>query len=986
MSTLDASNGTDDRQPTRTELEMQEGRRQAESRAARLGISAKKTNDAAAGIPFSLDPTFGAGNEPVDTGLVAALSAKQVEGIKRETPPAKCSPAPKGVPEVAGAASNVVANSTPAAQQPEASDQAKQGEEQPGLNVGDASGVTDPGAQQFMMRVVPWPEGGSAGYINLHWFSPRGSGMRGRPFTKLEDFMDSAVRSAANPKVYKDIYFCLSLQSAVGNTFKGQVRASRSGKTALRLKAIWLDIDVKPDKGYTTKTDARCALDKFVKDAALPFPTAIVDSGGGFHVYWISDRPLTVAEWSKYAEGLEGAALKFGLKCDHGVTTDCARVLRVPGTWNRKNENEPPRAISIKWLDPTDYAFAVQLADLPGYATGPVVTAAGTPEPPFDLSGFGRPDPAFAFLDPSESLSEGLNRRNDTPLDAAGVFQGCPHFQHAFKTHGADASQGLWMLDVFASTFFDDGYRIAHTLSKGYETYTREETDRMWERKQHDRKERGLGWPSCKAIENEGCKLCATCAYRGKIKSPLNLAAPVASRATDCGNSTQSAAPTPTAWNVAELKVSFANVPHRRWLYGTYLIRGEITVLAAPGGAGKTALATGMAVEIATGTRVLEEKIFGGDLKVLFVNGEDGGTEVERRVWAFCLAHANKIAVQSLDRLFVAGANDVRVQHLSFLRTTDRNFSMLDRSGFEVLEAALETLRPDVLILDPLVAFCGGGNMNDNAVMAQVIRELKRLATKFECAVLIVHHTRKGADDGNPEAISGASATVNLARRAIMPVPMTQKEAEQFCVPPSERFRYFKLVDAKSNLAPRSAESPWYRLHSVELPNPEPPVYPHGDSVQAVERMNLSLLQTATVTADDQKIRDAILDLISRGKVIDGRSYPYSPSPAGASKERALLDDAVAAVRNATASRQWPPDDLKAATIGAIKKMKTEGLLVEKEIKELVSDPGRFRRGRGLAVAPSRTAGAQAANYGNATEGAAAARGGGQLVNPRSID
>src|ERR1700719_4018202 len=89
MSALDASNGTDDRQPTQTELENQEGRRQAERRAARLGISAKKTNDAAAGIPFSPDPTLGAGNEPVDTALGAAVSAKQpqAEAIKRKEPP-----------------------------------------------------------------------------------------------------------------------------------------------------------------------------------------------------------------------------------------------------------------------------------------------------------------------------------------------------------------------------------------------------------------------------------------------------------------------------------------------------------------------------------------------------------------------------------------------------------------------------------------------------------------------------------------------------------------------------------------------------------------------------------------------------------------------------------------------------------------------------------------------------------------------------------
>ena len=335
---------------------------------------------------------------------------------------------------------------------------------------------------------------------------------------------------------------------------------------------------------------------------------------------------------------------------------------------------------------------------------------------------------------------------------------------------------------------------------------------------------------------------------------------------------------------------------------------------------------------------------------MLFINAEDGGAEIARRVLAFCLAHANKIAVQSPDRLYVAGADDTRVQRLSFLRTTDKNFSILDKSGFAVLEAALGSLRPDLVILDPLVAFCGGGNMNDNAVMSLVIRELKQLAAKFDCAVLVVHHTRKGADVGNPEAISGAAATVNLARRAIMPVPMTEDEAKKFGVLPSKRGRYFKVVDAKSNLAPRSADSPWYQLHSVELPNPEPPIYPHGDNVQAIARVNLSLLSNAAATADDQKIQHAILDLVDRGKIIGGQSYPYSPSLAGADNERALLDDAMAAVRDATAPRPWLPDDLKAVVTGAIKKMKNEGLLVVKEMKELVAEPGRFRKGRGLAV------------------------------------
>jgi hypothetical protein len=65
----------------------------------------------------------------------------------------------------------------------------------------------------------------------------------------------------------------------------------------------------------------------------------------------------------------------------------------------------------------------------------------------------------------------------------------------------------------------------------------------------------------------------------------------------------------PIAWSADELQVSFCNIPHRHWLYGTYIIRGEITVLAAPGGAGKTALATGIAVEIAAGVAKLGDAL-----------------------------------------------------------------------------------------------------------------------------------------------------------------------------------------------------------------------------------------------------------------------------------------------------------------------------------------------------------------------------------------
>lgn len=91
--------------------------------------------------------------------------------------------------------------------------------------------------------------------------------------------------------------------------------------------------------------------------------------------------------------------------------------------------------------------------------------------------------------------------------------------------------------------------------------------------------------------------------------------------------------------------------------------------------------------------------------------------------------------------------------------------------------------------------------------MSLVMRELKKVAIKYDCAILIVLHTRKGGDLTTADAISGASAIKDLARRAIMPVTMTDAEAKAFGILPSQRRQYFKLVDAKSNRVARLAIS-----------------------------------------------------------------------------------------------------------------------------------------------------------------------------------
>lgn len=389
---------------------------------------------------------------------------------------------------------------------------------------------------EFMERVVAWPGPNSPGYINCHWQAPltKGKGMRGRPFTDLAEFMNFAQYASTKPGTYQEIFFCLSTQAETGKVIHNRVTAHRHASKATALKAIWLDIDVKaPPKGYLTLTEAIEAAIKFGKDADLPPPSAIIYSGGGLHLYWISDKPLKPAEWLPYAEGLKAEAIRLGLRCDAGITADAARVLRVPGTFNNKIQGMP-RTVKLAYLAKSDYDFTaepkllrlttiVQVA--PSRVTA-AVTAAPIQLPAAFAAG---PAPAFAALDAQgDNLSSDIGKRSsDLPLDMSEVFKGCAHFQDSFRTHGRGQSQGLWMLTGLASTWFEGGREIFHSLSKGYPTYEHAETDAMFDRKMVERKRDNIGWPACTTFEGEGAK-CKTCPFYGKLRSPLHLAERVA--------------------------------------------------------------------------------------------------------------------------------------------------------------------------------------------------------------------------------------------------------------------------------------------------------------------------------------------------------------------------------------------------------------------------------------------------------------------------
>lgn len=396
---------------------------------------------------------------------------------------------------------------------------------------------------------MPWPGPQGPGWVNLHWkLTATGQdgkarpAWRGQPFKTAADLVNRAQSLALNETKAEDIYFCLSVQSQA-ETYTDK-RSGRSFPIAVRdagnatlLKAIWLDVDVKePPKGYADLKGALDAINEFVVAAGLPGASALVASGGGVHVYWISGTPLTVDQWRPFAEGLKSEALRLGLRCDAGVTADVARILRMPGTYNRKIKGQP-RAVKVLGLG-CDYDFERDLAGLKAIGA-PKVTAAVTKKgpAPLDLTDFFANTPSRGMAtvlaaDPTIKFQQetgqgrftGVDVWSDLPLKLDNVVRECPHFADCGVTQGKGHPQGLWALTLLACSFFEDGERWAHYFSKGYPSYDAAETQAKYDEKLAYKAAKGLGWPSCQSFENEGCKLCATCVHRGQIGSPLRLA------------------------------------------------------------------------------------------------------------------------------------------------------------------------------------------------------------------------------------------------------------------------------------------------------------------------------------------------------------------------------------------------------------------------------------------------------------------------------
>ena len=301
-----------------------------------------------------------------------------------------------------------------------------------------------------------------------------------------------------------DVYFAMASFGA---------EDSRTAENAVLLKSFFVDLDCGEGKPYADKSEAVTALRAFCKETKLPRPL-VVDSGGGIHAYWPLEKALPKDQWLPLARSLKILCLSRGLEIDRAVTTDMARVLRVPGTYNYKQQT--PRDV-------------VQLNEVSPFPLERITDC--LPPPPVDLSA------ARIFKD---EITSGLGAVQHKPskfkvimLRSAAEGQGCAQLRKAYVDQ-ATLEEPLWRAALSIATNCTDRNKAIHRLSEQHPDYKPEETEA--------KAERLIGKPyTCQWYRDNYPEGCAGCTQR--ITSPIQIGVTVEETPVEEDGSIRLAAP-----------------------------------------------------------------------------------------------------------------------------------------------------------------------------------------------------------------------------------------------------------------------------------------------------------------------------------------------------------------------------------------------------------------------------------------------------------
>lgn len=306
-------------------------------------------------------------------------------------------------------------------------------------------------------------------------------------------------------------------------------------------------------------------------------------------------------------------------------------------------------------------------------------------------------------------------------------------------------------------------------------------------------------------------------------------------------------------------RVPEQQIPPLRWIMQSYLPAGDVTLLAGPGGVGKSLLAVTLAIVVASGQGCgpfppPEERRV-----VLMLSGEDDVAELERRVAAVCRA-------MQLDQAALA-------PYLLMVPTRAVPLLVKDRKSGRIGHTALyrnvfqtvRRLQVGLLIADPATRLARGfddaGSDDQDALLA----ELQKLVSGDGVAAALLLGDSEGNEPPGPTRLAAARNVLRLA-------PMTAETFQRLGIDATRSPADFvELSRPRASRARRAATAKVFELVGQRLANGE----------QRPTLVYRPLLEAGIAGPDPaEQEQQAVRELVARGAP-DGRPWRVTP-PTGA--------------------------------------------------------------------------------------------------------
>ena len=278
----------------------------------------------------------------------------------------------------------------------------------------------------------------------------------------------------------------------------GSFGEQRTADHCKNKRALYLDIDCGVDKLYEDKKSAVTELFNFC-DEHFARPNILVDSGGGIHAYWTFTNEISTESWLPMAGALKDLCELHGFGADPTVTADAARILRIPGTYNQKEET--PREVRVIHASTKEYNPS-KLGKILNSVRSDSLQALGSmvTEDDYDFQS-GSTQPFFA------------NK----------IIERCAVLKHTYETGGADQVEPLWMAQLSLMAYAVDGNEFIHTLSDQHPGYDYQRTEKKFAARVRVKDAGKFGPPLCKTLGMYLPEKCQSCRFSGRIKSPIVL-------------------------------------------------------------------------------------------------------------------------------------------------------------------------------------------------------------------------------------------------------------------------------------------------------------------------------------------------------------------------------------------------------------------------------------------------------------------------------